>query len=130
MIIDYHHRFCWYSANVNLSEARFSAPRDKLCPLDIGLCSTNSDVILQADIFQANDLFEKRDPGAVTNSLFALDRAVSTYTEYTGCSSNIMFFLKILWFFWTLLVLLQHVYACWQRESPEYILKFSKKHNI
>jgi len=38
----------------------------------------------EADIFQANDLFEKRDPGAVTNSLFALDRAVGKHSEYSG----------------------------------------------
>ena len=29
------------------------------------------------DIFQTNDLFEKKDLGAVTNTMFALDRAVS-----------------------------------------------------
>jgi hypothetical protein len=28
------------------------------------------------DIFQTNDLFERRDLGAVTNTLYALDRAV------------------------------------------------------
>ena len=31
----------------------------------------------EADISQTNDLFEKKDLGAVTNTLFALDRAVS-----------------------------------------------------
>ena len=33
-----------------------------------------------------------------------------THFVYTGCSLNIVFFLKILWFFWTLPVLLQR---CW-----------------
>ena len=31
----------------------------------------------KVDIFQTNDLFEKKDLGAVTNTMFALDRAVS-----------------------------------------------------
>ena len=30
----------------------------------------------KVDIFQTNDLFEKKDLGAVTNTMFALDRAV------------------------------------------------------
>ena len=30
----------------------------------------------KADIFQTNDLFERKDLGAVTNTIFALDRAV------------------------------------------------------
>ena len=31
----------------------------------------------KADIFQTNDLAEKRDMGSVTNTMFALGRAVS-----------------------------------------------------
>ena len=31
----------------------------------------------KADIFQTNDLFERKDLGAVTNTIFALDRAVA-----------------------------------------------------
>ena len=30
----------------------------------------------KGDIFQTNDLFERKDLGAVTNTIFALDRAV------------------------------------------------------
>ena len=58
----------------------------------------------------------------------------------TGCSLNIVFFLKILWFFWTLQVLLQRRCLTYHsvhtltprgnRERPEYISKSSKKHNI
>ena len=33
----------------------------------------------EADIFQSNDLAEKRDLGAVTNTMFALGRAVSIF---------------------------------------------------
>ena len=56
-------------------------------------------------------------------------------SKYTGCSLDIVFFLKMLWFFWTLQVLLK----CWcltcycvhtltpreteRGQSPEYILK-------
>jgi hypothetical protein len=32
----------------------------------------------KVDIFQTNDLAEKRDMGSVTNTMFALGRAVST----------------------------------------------------
>ena len=35
--------------------------------------------VLQVDVFQTNDLFEKRDLGAVTNTMFALDRAVGPF---------------------------------------------------
>ena len=65
------------------------------------------------------------------------------YMENTGCLLNIVFFLKNMWFFWTLQVLLQRqrrwpaiVYTHWYRgktergQSPEYILKSLKKHNI
>merc|ERR1711872_141402 len=39
----------------------------------------------QVDIFQTNDLFEKRDLGAVTNTMFALDRAIGKqHPEWTG----------------------------------------------
>merc|ERR1711973_105175 len=38
----------------------------------------------QADIFQTNDLFEKRDLGAVTNTMYALDRAVAKHPEWSG----------------------------------------------
>ncbi|XP_023335138.1 muscle-specific protein 20 [Eurytemora carolleeae] len=38
----------------------------------------------QVDVFQTNDLFEKRDLGAVTNTMFALDRAVGKHPEWTG----------------------------------------------
>ena len=33
----------------------------------------------QVDIFQTNDLSEKRDMGSVTNTMFALGRAVSEF---------------------------------------------------
>ena len=36
----------------------------------------------KVDIFQTNDLAEKRDMGSVTNTMFALGRAVSSITEY------------------------------------------------
>jgi len=36
------------------------------------------------DIFQTNDLFEKKDLGAVTNTMFALDRAVGKAGDWTG----------------------------------------------
>ena len=64
-------------------------------------------------------------------------------TYYTGCSLNIVFFLTILWFFWTLSVLLQRWCSTWlvcvhtltpkkkQRKARgRNILKSSKKHNI
>ena len=35
------------------------------------------------DIFQTNDLAEKRDMGSVTNTMFALGRAVSSVTNDT-----------------------------------------------
>ena len=35
----------------------------------------------EADIFQSNDLAEKRDLGAVTNTMFALGRAVSKFWD-------------------------------------------------
>ena len=35
----------------------------------------------KADIFQTNDLFERKDLGAVTNTIFALDRAVAYQTN-------------------------------------------------
>merc|ERR1712107_833733 len=38
----------------------------------------------KADIFQTNDLFERKDLGAVTNTIFALDRAVGRHPEWTG----------------------------------------------
>ena len=38
----------------------------------------------KADIFQTNDLFERKDLGAVTNTIFALDRAVKPLT-FTAC---------------------------------------------
>jgi len=44
--------------------------------------------VAQSDIFQTNDLWEKRDLGAVTNTLFALDRAVGKHTEWTGPRLN------------------------------------------
>lgn len=36
----------------------------------------------KADIFQTNDLFERKDLGAVTNTIFALDRAVNHLQLY------------------------------------------------
>ena len=55
----------------------------------------------------------------------------------TGCLLNIVFFLKMLWFFWILQVLLQRwcVYTHCHREKTEKgkspdILKSSKKHNF
>ena len=33
----------------------------------------------KGDIFQTNDLFERKDLGAVTNTIFALDRAVRAF---------------------------------------------------
>ena len=39
----------------------------------------------KADIFQTNDLFERKDLGAVTNTIFALDRAVKPLTFRACC---------------------------------------------
>jgi len=36
------------------------------------------------DIFQTNDLFEKKDPAAVTNTIYALGRAVLKHPEWQG----------------------------------------------
>ena len=60
---------------------------------------------------------------------------------YTGCWLNIVLFLKMLWFFWTLQVLslqrwcltchsLTDTEGKPRGQSPEYILKYSKKHKI
>ena len=37
----------------------------------------------KVDIFQTNDLAERRDLGAVTNTMFALGRAVSKFRDTT-----------------------------------------------
>ena len=38
----------------------------------------------KADIFQTNDLFERKDLGAVTNTIFALDRAVKHLLHFAS----------------------------------------------
>jgi len=38
----------------------------------------------KVDIFQTNDLAEKRDMGSVTNTMFALGRAMLKHPEWTG----------------------------------------------
>jgi len=38
----------------------------------------------QCDIFQTNDLAEKRDMGSVTNTMFALGRAMLKHPEWNG----------------------------------------------
>merc|ERR1712055_980158 len=38
----------------------------------------------EADIFQTNDLAEKRDMGSVTNTMFALGRAMQKHPEWNG----------------------------------------------
>ena len=70
-------------------------------------------------------------------------RILNPVSINTGCSLKIMFFLKILWFFWTLPVLLHRWFSTClvcvhtltpreNRERPEskIILKIWKKHNI
>ena len=61
----------------------------------------------------------------------------------TGCSLKIVFFLKILWFFWTLPILLQRWFSTClvcahtltprenrERQSPEHFKNFEKKNTI
>merc|ERR1711890_9070 len=43
----------------------------------------------KVDIFQTSDLFERKDLGAVTNTIFALDRAVGKHPEWTGPRLNL-----------------------------------------
>ena len=114
--------------NPILIEIKLSRYRDRIwfwsILIDIGLKSISIDIVIKID----QD--EMRTTMAFKNDLHILQRW-KKYIYYTGCSLNIVFFLKMLWFFWTL-----PVRTHWHRgetergQSPEHILKSSKLHNI
>ena len=136
--------FCKYFFGIlNLYKSLFPSLTDNMtnrCIIVIFRLSLHRDTI--GPIWDLSGLFSTFLIYGIKSLFEHLDGCLKKF-ESNQCSLNIVFFLKMLWFFWTLQVLLQRWCLTWhcvhtltprgnreRGQSPEYILKSWKKHNI